>query len=146
MHKRVIKHLDSFADSIFNSINAISEKCIEIFREIEEDREYTNNLIKTKTEISPVYRTRLPKLIRMNQALLKTLGASSPNIDFLCNIAWKYKLVGKLTGKDKGRLMFVLLPMNLKMQGYIAAITEEFKKHSFSTVTTELFCDGVRLE
>ncbi|KAL6259671.1 hypothetical protein P5V15_009587 [Pogonomyrmex californicus] len=133
MQRYMIKHLDSFADLLFNSIDAISKKCIEVFRETEKlHRKYLNN-------------PGIKKLIQMNQALLKTLSASSPNIDFLCNIAWKHNLMGKLTGKDKGKFMFILLPSDIKVE-VITAIIEEFKKHALFTVITDLFSDGVRLE
>ncbi|XP_011642577.1 uncharacterized protein LOC105430623 isoform X2 [Pogonomyrmex barbatus] len=86
---------------------------------------------------------RISTFINMNQGLLRAMGMSSPNIDFICAIARKYSLASKLIS-DSGFAFIFLLP-NTNHQ-LIINLTNELKSYNFPVIKTTMVCTGVRVE
>ncbi|XP_025074969.1 mevalonate kinase-like isoform X1 [Pogonomyrmex barbatus] len=130
--------MTSIKNITFTSSVAISEiylKCLEILN----NRNDTN-----WSRLLPLdsYK-RLSTFINMNQGLLRAMGMSSPNIDFICAIARKYSLASKLIS-DSGFAFIFLLP-NTNHQ-LIINLTNELKSYNFPVIKTTMVCTGVRVE
>ncbi|XP_011639709.1 mevalonate kinase-like [Pogonomyrmex barbatus] len=145
----VQKHSYPFADSILDSIDAISKESIEIFNQIEE--EPGMNLYKystsTLSDSSQSNYEKLSDLIRMNQGLLNALGISHSNVDTICAIAQDYSLSGKMACRGRLDYTYILLPQNITDEDLIKLL-DKFKSRNFFGIVTSLCGDwsGVRVE
>ncbi|XP_029178900.1 mevalonate kinase-like [Nylanderia fulva] len=80
-----------------------------------------------------------------NQQLLNKLHLSAETIEYVCNIARKYNLAGKLTGFG-GNYVFVLIPPNVTDE-QISNFTEQLSANGFKIQTrTTINCSGVRID
>ncbi|KAL6263801.1 hypothetical protein P5V15_003884 [Pogonomyrmex californicus] len=145
----VQKHSYPFADSILDSIDAISKESIEIFNQIEEKPRM--NLYKCSTSTlsdSPQSNyEKLSDLIRMNQGLLNALGISHSKVDTICAIAQDCSLSGKMACRGRLDYTYILLPQNITDED-LTKLLDKLKSRNFFGTVTSLCGDwsGVRVE
>ncbi|KAL6259743.1 hypothetical protein P5V15_009657 [Pogonomyrmex californicus] len=142
------KKMRSFVEPIMNSTNIMSSISIRVFNEI---KKYMCKLKITDSRdlshLIPLDSCKMiSKLIHMNQGLLCALGMSHPSLDFVCAIARKFSLAGKVAGSKGGFAFIFLLPNNTN--NHISQVSNELRRHNFHAVVTSL-CgqwSGVRVE
>ncbi|KAJ1560953.1 hypothetical protein HK096_006597 [Nowakowskiella sp. JEL0078] len=100
---------------LLDSVQAISDSCIDFFSKYEEVSE---------TNMQNIF----GNLVNMNHSILCALGVSHPKIEFIRQITMEYGLPSKLTGAGGGGCVISLVP----------------SENGFECYDTSIGCNGVQ--